>query len=98
MHNALEEVVGEVFEQLAQRHEHFRSCAQCRDDVITHTLNQARPRYISGSLIGSAVTRVALSHGQARAELAVLVLDAMRRVSARPRHPRPNGAKEAAPG
>ena len=89
MHNALEEVVGEVFEQLAQR---------MRDDVITHTLNQARPRYISGSLIGSAVTRVALSHGQARAELAVLVLDAMRRVTARPRHPRPTAAEELAPG
>lgn len=98
MHNALEEVVGEVFEQLAQRHAHFRSCAQCRDDVITHTLNQARPRYISGSLIGSAVTRVALSHGQARAELAVLVLDAMRRVSARPRHPRHGATEELAPG
>jgi Late competence development protein ComFB len=98
MHNALEEVVEEVFEQLSQGRARICPCAQCRDDVITHALNQARPRYISGSLIGSAVTRVALSHGPARAELAVLVLDAMRRVAARPRHPRPWTAEGHAPG
>jgi competence protein ComFB len=98
MHNALEEVVGEVFDQLARARAEFCSCTQCRDDVITHALNQARPRYISGSLIGSAVTRVALSHEQARAELAVLVLDAMRRVTARPRHLRRLREPETAPG
>ena len=96
MHNALEEVIDSVFEQLVAGRAHFCDCAQCRDDVITHALNQARPRYVSGSLIGSAVTRVALSHEQARAELAVLVLDAMRRVAARPRHSQPSvGSGEA---
>lgn len=98
MHNALEEVVGEVFDRVARDRADFCTCTQCRDDVITHALNQARPRYISGSLIGSAVTRVALSHGHARAELVVLVLDAMRRVTARPRHSRPVRAPEGAPG
>lgn len=86
MKNALEEIVDEVFGTLRGRDARFCPCSQCRDDVITHTLNNARPRYISGSLIGSAVTRVALSHEQARAEMAVLVLDAMRRVAANPRH------------
>lgn len=98
MHNALEEVIGEVYDQVTSGHARFCDCAQCRDDVITHALNQARPRYVSGSLIGSAVTRVALSHGQARAELAVLVLDAMRRVAARPRHRPPSTPQGVAPG
>jgi hypothetical protein len=98
MHNALEEVIGEVFDQVSKGRARFCDCAQCRDDVITHALNQARPRYVSGSLIGSAVTRVALSHGQARAELAVLVLEAMRRVSARPRHVIAPRGEECAPG
>lgn len=98
MHNALEEVIGEVFDQVSSGRARFCDCAQCRDDVITHALNQARPRYVSGSLIGSAVTRVALSHGQARAELAVLVLDAMRRVAARPRHASAQRVEERAPG
>lgn len=86
MKNALEEIVDEVFESLRERDASFCACTQCHDDVVTHTLNNARPRYISGSLIGSAVTRVALSHGQARAEMSVLVLEAMRLVSAHPRH------------
>lgn len=88
MKNALEEIVLHVFDSLRLRDASFCDCLQCRDDVLTHTLNKARPRYISGSLVGSAVTRVALSQDQARAEMAVLVLEAMRRVATNPRHPR----------
>lgn len=86
MKNALEEIANDVLSELCRRHAGFCMCAQCHDDVITATLNKIRPRYISGSPIGSAVTRVALSHRQARAELAVVMLDAMRLVSAHPRH------------
>lgn len=86
MRNVLEESVLEIFEQLRLREAGYCACAQCRDDVIAHTLNKARPRYVSGSLVGSAVTRVALSQDQMRAEIAVLVLEAMRRVQRNPRH------------
>ncbi len=86
MKNALEEIADEVFEQLRSRNAGFCDCLQCRDDAITHALNKIRPRYISGSPIGSAVTRVALSQLQVRAEMSVVLLDAMRRVQARPRH------------
>jgi hypothetical protein len=51
-------------------------------------MNKAHPRYIVGDPLGSAVTRVALSRRQLRAELSVIVLDAMRRVAAEPRHPK----------
>jgi competence protein ComFB len=86
MKNALEETVNAVYGELLQKHAaDFCSCAQCRDDVIVHALNHARPRYI-GTPIGAAVTRVNLSHNQARAEIAVLVYDAMKRVHANPRH------------
>lgn len=84
--NALEEVVLETYHQLMQRHEEFCSCARCHDDVIAHALNKARPRYVGGSPLGAAVTRVNLSGDQAKAEIAVLVFDAMRRVQANPRH------------
>ena len=86
MKNALEETVAVVYDELFRAHRaEFCPCAQCRDDVIVHALNHARPRYI-GSPIGAAVTRVGLERAQARAEIAVLVLDAMRRVQANPRH------------
>jgi hypothetical protein len=87
MKNALEEIADEVFDQLRARHAGFCDCGQCRDDAITRALNQIRPRYISGSPIGSAVTRVALSQRQARAELSVVLLEAMRVVRKNPRHP-----------
>lgn len=87
MKNALEEIADEVFEQLRVRDAGFCPCPQCRDDAITHALNKIRPRYISGSPLGSAVTRVSLAHHQARAEMMVVLLDAMRRVQEHPRHP-----------
>ena len=86
MKNALEEIADEVFAQLRERYAGFCPCAQCRDDAITHALNKIRPRYISGSPVGSAVTRVALSQRQARAELSVVLLEAMDLVRDHPRH------------
>ena len=87
MKNALEEIADEVYDQLKKRHAGFCSCAQCRDDAITRALNKIRPRYISGSPVGSAVTRVALSQRQARAEMSVVMLEALKVVHSNPRHP-----------
>ena len=85
MINALEELVRDTYEQLAATHREFCTCAQCRDDVLTLAMNQARPRYVVGDPLGAAVTRVALSQDSARAEIAVIVFDAMRKVAAKPR-------------
>ena len=85
MTNAIEEVVREVYEQLREREAGFCACPQCQDDVIRHTMNHLRPRYV-GTTVGSAVTRVSLSLEQTRAEVAVVVLDAMRRVARNPLH------------
>ena len=86
MQNVLEESVHEVFYRLRDMEAGYCHCSKCQDDVITLALNQARPRYISGAAIGSAVTRVALTRDQAQAEVAVLVLEAMRRVQRNPQH------------
>ena len=86
MQNVLEESVHEVFFRLRELEAGYCHCSKCQDDVITHALNHARPRYISGAGVGSAVTRVALTRDQAQAEVAVLVLEAMRRVQRNPRH------------
>jgi competence protein ComFB len=86
MKNVLEELVLEVYRQLKARHPEFCTCERCQDDVTAQALNKARPRYIGGSPIGAAVTRVSLAGDQAKAEIAVLVFDAMRRVQQNPRH------------
>ena len=86
MRNAIEEIADEVFDTLRAGDAAFCICPQCRGDVITHALNKIRPRYVSGISVGSAVTRVALSHHQARTELTVIMIEAMRLVQAKPRH------------
>ena len=86
MINALEELVRDTYEQLSATHKEFCSCAKCRDDVLTLAMNHARPRYVVGDPLGAAITRVALSQDSAKAEIAVIVYDAMRKVAGRPRN------------
>lgn len=86
MLNALEEAVRATYDALRSADPAFCGCERCRDDVMTLVLNQARPRYVVGDPLGSAVTRVALDRRQMRAELSVIVLDAMHRVAQSPHH------------
>jgi competence protein ComFB len=88
MQNVLEEAMRDAYEALRSTDPSFCGCSRCQEDVLTMAMNQAHPRYIVGDTLGSAVTRVALSRRQLRAELSVIVLDAMRRVAAEPRHPK----------
>jgi competence protein ComFB len=84
--NALEEAVERAYDELKPVHPELCGCERCKADVLTFALNRARPRYIVGDALGSAVTRVTLSRDQAKAELAVIVLDAMLRVARQPHH------------
>jgi competence protein ComFB len=86
MINALEEVVLSTFRALREQDADFCRCQQCEDDVVLLAMNQAKPRYIGEAPLGAAVTRVALAQDGAKAEIAVLVMDAMKKVAAKPRH------------
>lgn len=86
MINALEEVVRNTFRALRERDATYCPCQRCEDDVLTLAMNNVRPRYVGDLPLGAAVTRVALSQDGAKAEIAVVVLEAMRRVAKEPRH------------
>lgn len=87
MRNALEGAVKSIHRELMKRHPEFCSCPRCEDDVLALALNQTKPRYVSeNATLGNVVTGVHLSYDQLRAELTVLVFDAMRRVASSPRH------------
>ena len=90
MINVLEEAVRAMFKELCGSYEGFCTCEQCKDDVLTYAMNHTKPRYASYSPLGAAVTRVALMSDSARAELAVTILVAMRKVAASPRHGDPH--------
>jgi competence protein ComFB len=89
MTNLIEEVLSEMLETLRPSVAGFCRCSQCRDDVLTMALNQIKPRYTSGARRGSVITRAELVQDQARAEFTVVMLDAMQRVAASPRHKSP---------
>jgi competence protein ComFB len=87
MKNALEGPLRSIYADLRRKNPQFCDCAQCQDDVLALALNNTKPRYVSGNPpLGEVVTGVQLSLDQARAELTVLLFDAMRRVAASPRH------------
>ena len=85
MKTPLERAVREVHAKLTETHPEFCSCEQCTDDVVALVMNQTRPRYTTTGL-GWAVEAADLETDQVRAELSVLVFDAMRRVAEEPRH------------
>ena len=88
MKNLVEEEVRSIYQELRTKEPSFCSCERCRDDVLSLALNHLQPRYVSGSFPAwEAITRVELSREQRRAQLAVIVLEAMRRVGQNPNHP-----------
>jgi len=89
MKNLLEGAVVSIYDELREKHPGLCACDTCRADVIAFALNAARPRYSGGTDVGQALISVDLQRDQTRAAIAVLVLDAMRRVSANPRHVKP---------
>ena len=89
MKNLLEGTIASVYSDLRSQNSGFCSCENCRTDVMAHALNAARPRYGGGADVGHALITLELQRDQTRATIAVLVLDAMRKVAASPRHDRP---------
>lgn len=85
MRSPLERAVRDVHLKLTEAHGEFCSCEQCADDVVALVMNQTRPRYTTTGL-GWAIEAADLDTDQVRAELSVLVFEAMHRVAEQPRH------------
>ena len=86
MENVLEGEIRVLYDGLRRKHAEFCDCTRCQSDVITLALNNIRPRYVSGQVLGGAVTRASLADVGERAAVLVAVFDAMRQVAQRPNH------------
>ncbi len=82
--NLVEDHVRTSFETLRPHFKEFCGCDLCIDDVQVFALNRVPPRYVT-SLEGQAVTEVSLEKQQNRAEIDVVVMEALRKVSLAPR-------------
>ncbi len=85
----LEGTIASVYADLCGQNPQYCACDDCRTDVLAIALNSARPRYGGGADVGHALMAVDLQKDQTRATIAVIVLDAMRRVAVSPRHDEP---------
>jgi competence protein ComFB len=87
--NLVEEHVRQSLEALKAHFPAFCPCgeAQCTEDVLVYALNRIPPRYVT-TPEGQAVTELALEKQQQRAEIDVVVMEALRRVSMAPRCPK----------
>jgi competence protein ComFB len=82
--NLVEDHVRTSFESLRPHFQEFCGCELCVEDVQVFALNRMPPRYVT-SLEGQAVTEVSLEKQQNRAEIDVVVMEALRKVSMAPR-------------
>lgn len=85
MRNLTEDAVRELHRELLERNAGFCACERCRDDVFALVMNHTRPRYAT-STRGVALSNLDMRGDQTRAELSVLVMEAMRVVAQHPRH------------
>ncbi len=92
MKNLIEAAARELHRELVAQHPEFCSCERCSDDVLALVMNHVRPRYAT-SPRGYALAGLDIWGDQGRAELSVLVFDAMRRVAQSPRHTPGQGTK-----
>lgn len=82
--NMVEDHVRTSFESLRSHFKDFCGCELCVEDVQVFALNRMPPRYVT-SLEGQAITELALEKQQHRAEIDVVVMEALRKISLAPR-------------
>jgi hypothetical protein len=88
MKNLLEGAVTGIYNELVAKTPGACACESCREDALAYVLNKTRPRYSGGTDTGMALIALDLQKDQTRAQLAVVVMDAIQRVAANPRHPK----------
>jgi competence protein ComFB len=84
MKNLLENALRESYADLRDRYPEYCGCERCRADVMAYALNKIRPRYTGGGDLGVALANLDLQRDDARATIAVILLEGMRRVGINP--------------
>jgi hypothetical protein len=96
MKNLLENALRDSYADLRDKYPQFCGCELCREDVMAYALNKIRPRYTGGGDLGVALANLDLQKDDARATIAVTLLEGMRRVSTNPHRPQDGlGRREA---
>lgn len=84
MKNLQEDAVRREYEKLKDTVPGFCGCEMCRDDVLVYALNRLLPRYVAQPT-GEVLTQVSLGTDQPKADISVIMLEALERVHNEPR-------------
>ena len=98
MKNLLENALRDSYDDLRGKYPQFCGCDLCRQDVMAYALNKIRPRYTGGGDLGVALANLDLQKDDARATIAVTLLEGMRRVASDPHRDTPRPARREAGG
>ena len=82
--NLVEEHVIAAYDSLRPHFPAFCGCDTCRGDALVYALNRLPARYVA-SLEGSVLTEINLDRNQVRAQIDVMMVEAIRRVALVPR-------------
>lgn len=85
MKNYMEIIVEETLDEWVRKGESFCNCPRCRMDVIAFSLNRLPARYVV-TKDGETYTQFNSLYLQTQAEVMEKVLEAIRAISAKPRH------------
>jgi hypothetical protein len=98
MKNLLESALATAYDDLRASNPEFCGCDRCAEDVMAYALNKMRPRYSGGGDLGVALANLDLQRGNARATIAVTLLEGMQRVGVNPhRQQDGHGRRESKP-
>jgi len=83
--NYIEKIVREELKKAYERDKTLCRCASCHQDIITLTLNNLPPMYVSTN-VGHIMTMFNLTKDQLHAQVVVELLKAIEQVKKHPKH------------
>ncbi|HEC79612.1 MAG TPA: competence protein [candidate division WOR-3 bacterium] len=83
--NYIEKIVREELKKLYEKDETLCKCDKCFQDIMTLTLNNLPPMYVSSD-VGHIVTMYNLTKDQLQAQVMVELLKAVEQVKKSPKH------------
>jgi len=85
LHNYMEDMVQETYEDLLAQGQKFCGCDKCRMDVLAMVLNKLPPKYVVTQK-GAAYTKLQALNLQFKTDVLKEMVKALNIVSKKPRH------------
>ncbi|KAB2951663.1 late competence development ComFB family protein [Heliorestis acidaminivorans] len=85
LHNLMEDVVKQLFDDVISLHPEICQCDHCRHDIMAVALNHLPPRYVV-TVKGEVYTKINMLAQQFRIDAIAAIAQGMVTVTKKPRH------------